>query len=112
MGNILAEMLKSTTDIHVSLLTKIINSSIQNGFFPDEFKAAKVTPIFKKNDEKENSRPVSGLPRLSKIIEKVMYIEIENFLEDKLSKLSTGFRKIRSTQYCLVNVFEKRKKYS
>ena len=43
-----AEMLKSTTDIHVSLLTNIINSSIRNGYFPDELKAAEVAPIFKK----------------------------------------------------------------
>ena len=71
VGNILAEMLKSTTDIHVSLLTKVISSSIRTGCFPDEFKAAEVTPIFKKNDDldKENSRPVSVLPRVSKIIE-------------------------------------------
>ena len=104
-------MLKSTTDVHVSLLTKIINSSIRNGCFPDELKAAEVTPIFKKNDDldKENYRPVSVLPHVSKIIERVMYIQIENFMEDKLSKLLTGFRKNHSTQHCLVNMLEKRK---
>ena len=48
VGDIPAEMLKSTIDVHVSLLTKIINSSIRNGCFPDELKAAEVTPIFKK----------------------------------------------------------------
>ena len=90
-----AEMLKSTTDLHVSLLTKIINSSIRNGCFPDELKAAEVTPIFKKNDDldKENYRPVSVLPHVSKIIERVMYTQTENFMEDKLSKLLTGFTK-------------------
>ena len=102
-------MLKSTIDVHVSLLTKIINSSIRNGCFPDELKAAEVTPIFKKNDDldKENYRPVSVLPHVSKIIERVMYIQIENFMEDKLSKLLTGFRKNHSTQHCLVNMLEK-----
>ena len=35
VGDIPAEMLKSTIDVHVSLLTKIINSSIRNGCFPD-----------------------------------------------------------------------------
>ena len=44
-------MLKSTIDVHVSILTKIINSSIRNGCFPDELKAAEVTPTFKKNDD-------------------------------------------------------------
>ena len=88
VGDIPAEMLKSTTDVHVSLLTKIINLSIRNGCFPDELKAAEVTP----NDDldKENYRPVSVLPLVSKITERVMDLQIENFMEDKLSKLLTG----------------------
>ena len=105
--NIPSEMLKSTTDVHVSLLTKIINSSIRNECFPDELKAAEVTQIFKKNDDldKENYRPVSVLP--PKIIERVMYIQIESFMEDKLSELLTGFRKNHGTQHSLVNMLEK-----
>ena len=61
VGDILAEMLKSTIDVQDFLLTKIINSSIRNGCFPDELKAPEVTPIFKKNDnlDNENYRPVS-----------------------------------------------------
>ena len=80
-------MLKSATDLHVFVLTKMINSSIRNGCFPGELKAAEVTPIFKKNDDlnKENYRPVSVFSHVSKIIERVMYIQIENFMEDKLS---------------------------
>ena len=109
VGDIPAEMLKSTTDVHVSLLTKIINSSIRNGCFPDELKAAEFTPIIKRNDElnKQNYRPVSVLPHVTKIIERVMYTQIENFMEDKLSKLLTGFRKNHSTQHSVVNMLEK-----
>ena len=109
VGDITAEMLKSAIDVHVSLLTKIINSSIRNGCFPYELKAAEVTPIFKKNNNlnKENYRPVSVLPNVSKIIERAMYIQIENFTEDKLSKLLTGLRKNHSTQYCFVKMLEK-----
>ena len=72
-------MLKSTIDVHGSLLTKIVNSSIRNGCFPDELEAAEVTPTFKKNDDlgKENDRFVSVLPHVSEIIETVMYIQIE-----------------------------------
>ena len=102
-------MLKSTTDVHVSLLTKIINLSIRNRCFPGELKAAEVTQIFKKNDDldKENYRPVNVVPHMSKIIERVMYMQIENLMEGKLSKLLTGFRKNHSTQHCLVNMLEK-----
>ena len=46
VGDIPVEMVKSATDIHVSLLTKMINSSIRNGCFPDKLKAAEVTVIF------------------------------------------------------------------
>ena len=100
VGDIPAKMSKSTTDVHVSLLTKVINSSIRNGCFPDELKAAEVTPTLKKNVDldKENYRSVSVLPHVSNIIETVMYIQIENFMEGKLSKLLTGFRKNNSTQ--------------
>ena len=73
-----AEMLKSTTDIHVSLLTNIINSSIRNGYFPDELKAAEVAPIFKKNDDldKENYRPVSVLPHILPLLSNRYYCVI------------------------------------
>ena len=72
---------KSTIDVHVTLLTKIINSSIRNGCFSAKLKAAEVTPIFKKNYDldKENYRPVSVLPHVSKVFERIMYIQIENF---------------------------------
>ena len=100
-----AGMLKSTIDIHASILIKIINISLINGCFPDDLKAAEVSPIFKKNDdlEKENYRPVIVLPHMSKVFERIMYTQIESFMEDKLSKLLTGFRKYHSTQHCLIN---------
>ena len=47
------------------------------------------------------------MPHVPKVTERVMYIQIENFKENKLSKLLTGFRKNHSTQYCLVNMLEK-----
>ena len=45
------EIFKSTIDVDVSLLTKIIGSSFQNRYFPDKLKAVEVTPIFKKSDD-------------------------------------------------------------
>ena len=51
MGDIPADMLKVTLDIHLSLITKIINLSFENGCFPDDLKLAEVGPIFKKNDD-------------------------------------------------------------
>ena len=44
---------------------------------------------------------------MSKVFEKIIYNQIESFVEDKLSKLLTGFRKNNSTQNCLINMLEK-----
>ena len=99
VGDIPAEMLKSTVDVHVSLLTKIINLSIQNGCFPDELKAAEVTPIFRKNDDldKGNYEPVNVLPHVSKVFERITYIQIENFMEWQVIKIAYRFQENHST---------------
>ena len=71
-------------------------------------KIAEVTPVFKKNDRisKENYRPVSVLPVISKIFEKCIYKQLEMFFKDKLSKFQCGFRKGFSAQHCLVRMLE------
>ena len=48
---------------------------MQKGFFPDELKVAKVTPVYKKNDETNlgNYKPISVLPCFSKILERIIY---------------------------------------
>ena len=83
--------------------------SLRNGFFGDDLKATKVIPMFKKNDdlEKETDGPVSVLPHMSTVFERIMYAQVENFMEGKLSKLLTWFRKNNSAQHCLINMLEK-----
>ena len=56
------------------------NLSIKTGVFPQNLKLADVTPIFKKKDKhlKENYRPVSILPALSKIFERLMSYQIDD----------------------------------
>ena len=41
------------------------------------------------------------------IFERIMYTQIESFVEDKLSKFLTGLRKIYNTHHCFVNILEK-----
>ena len=52
--------------------------------------------MFKKNDdlEKETDGPVSVLPHMSTVFERIMYAQVENSMEDKLSKLLTCSEKI------------------
>ena len=59
----------SAVYIHLPFITNSINLSIEKGCFPEELKLAEVSPIFKKKDDldKENYRPVSVLPHVSKV---------------------------------------------
>ena len=84
---------------------KFIN---QKRLFSEELKLAEVSPIFKKKDDldKENCRPVSVLPHVSKVFERIRYDQINNYIKDKLSKQLTGFRKKYSTQHCLISILE------
>ena len=62
-------------------LTHIINCSLKTGTVPSKLKIAKVTPIFKKGSKQlfSNYRPISVLPVLSKIFEKVVHKQLTNF---------------------------------
>ena len=86
-------------------LTKIINSSIVSGVFPDQWKEAIVVPILKKGDPKEmkNYRPVSCLVAASKVLEKVVCDQLTRFAEvhDILPNNQHGFRSGRSTMTAL-----------
>ena len=68
-----------------------------------------MTPLHKKGrkDAKQNYRPVSILPTLSKIYERSMFKQMSSFFEDIFSKHQCGFRKGFSTQQCLLTLLEK-----
>ena len=85
------------------MFSDFVNLSLQSGVFPDDWKQANVTPIFKKDDRqlKSNYRPVSYL---SKITEKVVFTRVYNFLLviNFLNPLQSGFRPGDSTVNQLV----------
>ena len=57
-------------------MSRLFNNLFENGFFPDVWKLAHVTPIYKKSGsktDKTNFRPISILPTLSKICESVIH---------------------------------------
>ena len=63
--------------------------------------------MLKKDDlDKENYRPISVLPHVSKIFERIMYHQVNDYMKDKLSEQLTGFRKNHSTQQCLSCMLE------
>ena len=77
--------------------------------FPSCLKSADVTSLHKKGrqDAKQNYRPVSISPTLSKIYEKSMFKKLSSFFEDVFSKHQCGFRKSFTTQQCLLKLLEK-----
>jgi hypothetical protein len=99
ISNKLIKMLK---EVILPFLTLIINQCIETGIFPDKLKMAKVIPLFKKNEKDllENYRPISLLPSLSKVIEKVIHNQIvDYFIDLKLFfENQYGFRKGHSTE--------------
>ena len=70
-------------------LTNCINESLTNNKFPDTLKLSDITPIYKKLDpsDKANYRPVSILPLLSKVFEKIIYDQLYEYLEHFLNQL-------------------------
>ena len=83
-------------------LALIVNQSLTTGIFPDKLKIAKVLPLYKKDDNSllDNYRPISLLPAISKVFEKVVYNQLyEFFVSKKLFYASQhGFRKLHSTE--------------
>ena len=91
-------------------LTHVMNLSSAQGIVPLEHKVAKVTPLFK-NDNKmyvNNYRPVSVLPLLSKILERLMYNRILAFINkhDILYRYQFCFRQHYSTNVALITLVD------
>ena len=112
-GNIPTKMLKSSSDICNVALQNIWNSEILGKlYFPNKLKLADITPVYKKKDPTlvENYRPVSVLPSVSKIFERIIQKQFSNFVDQFLSPYLCGYRKGYNTQYALLSLIEKWKK--
>ena len=76
--NLSPKLIKSISHIISKPITLLINQSFKSGIFPTKLKIAKVIPIYKKGDPKliENYRPISLLPTISIIFERVAYNQL------------------------------------
>ena len=95
-------MLNDAALVLIKPLTFIINLSLETGVVPSEWKVAKVIPLYKSGSlaEIDNYRPISILPTLSKILEKIVHKQLMTYLErhSLLFEYQFGFRPNRSTE--------------
>ena len=107
-------MLKDAADVLAKPLTQIINLSLETGVFPADWKVSKLAPIHKSNarDCIENYRPISVIPSISKIIERVIHILLTEYVESNelISDYQFGVRKHRSTELAAALFTDKIKK--
>ena len=91
-------------------ITSIVNMSFSQGVFPNEFKIALVSPLYKAEDPMffSNYRPISLLSTFSKILERLMYNRLLDFLDKYkiLNKYQFGFRRKHSTYMALIILLE------
>ena len=111
-GDIPTKIIKDNKDLFSYFISASFNNAVNKGVFPNELKQADIKPIYKKEsrNEKENYRPISILPNLSKIFERCMYDQLKDHFDKLLSKYQCGFRKGFSTQHCLLAMIEKLRK--
>ena len=98
-------IIKKCPTIIMKYLSQFYNSFIEKGIFPSILKIGHVSPIYKKGNSQllENYRPISTLPLLSKIFEKIIYVRIYDYLISKniLYDKQFGFRKNHSTSHAV-----------
>ena len=106
--NIPPKVLKSNSNVCVEPLTKIFNDCIENSSFPDELKCADVTSLPKNGptNSRTNFRPISVLPTVPKLFERLMDKQVVSYITPFLSSLLCGFRKGYSAQHALVRLLE------
>lgn len=108
--NISTRLLKICCEPLLIPLTTVINNSFTEGIFPSKLKLAKVYPKLKKGDPTQvsNYRPISLLPSISKIIEKIVLSRLLDFFKKNnlFPDNQHGFVKGKSTSTALVKIVE------
>ena len=110
LDNIPNKLLKIAADVVASSLTAIFTASINTGIFPQERKESRVSPVYKSGtrNDPSNYRPISVIPVIAKIFEKIVY-EQHEYLNNYnlLTTCQSGFRSLHSTLTALVEAIYK-----
>lgn len=107
-------LLKNLPPIGITILTVIFNSCLFSGYFPNQWKLAKVIPIPKPGQPKNEAngyRPISLLSSISKVLERLILTRLLEFTEVKniLPEEQFGFRSNHSTSHQILRLFSNAK---
>ena len=110
--NIPARVLKENPLIFADALKKFFNNSLDDCTFPTNLKAGDVSASHRKEDinYKQNYRPITILPPVSKLYERLVENQIKLFSLGYLNPMFCGFREKYNTQHALLRFIEKCKK--
>ena len=105
-----AVLLKENFDMLLPTLCRIVNLSLESGYVPPSLKTAVLLPLLKKpsldHEILSNYRPISNLKVISKIIEKVVAVRLQDYLEsNQLNEpLQSAYKRFHSCETALVRV--------
>ena len=107
-GEIPLNILKQSRFTYKMLADCIKDAIVGEDIFPDSLKIGDITPVHKKGEttNKENYRPISVLPLISKIFERIIHDQLSEYLEKYLNSILCGFRKGHSTQHALFKLLQ------
>ena len=104
------KLFKSVSQIIVKPLCSLINASFVTGIFPEYFKTARISHIYKSGNPEDpsNHRPIATIPYLSKIFEKCICSRLLGYFDEfsLFSEVQYGFRKGKSTCDALMDMTE------
>ena len=109
-GGIPPKCLNLAVNESAPMITNIWNEEVvSSSMFPESLKLADETPVYKKNDPTlvSNCRPISVLPTMSNVFEKLMHHQVTEYVDKNLSSILYGYRKGFNTQMVLLTLLEK-----
>ena len=101
LDKISVRLVRECADLICVPICDIFNQSINQGTFPDDWKYARVSPLYKQGDRGDvnNYRPISVIPIVAKAFERIVYEQLYAYLKehDILCQNQSGFRANHST---------------
>ncbi|KAK3744231.1 hypothetical protein QZH41_004610 [Actinostola sp. cb2023] len=106
------QVLKMSSDALAPSLTSIFNACIKINCWPSQWKKGIWVPVFKKDNhlDVKNYRPITLLSAIDKVFEQLISHQISNFMEPRLCKTMTAYRKGHSCETTLIALVEEWKK--